>query len=85
MPKVNHIDGIELRRLRKYTPYNQEEFGEKIGISRETVNALENNKDTTIGSLQLNILIKWREFCESYADKSAIERFKEHCRNVLGL
>jgi transcriptional regulator with XRE-family HTH domain len=79
------VDGEELKRLRKASPYTQESLAEKLKISRETVNAIENNKETAITSISVTLLNKWRYECELYADSTAKERFVRHLRNVFGL
>jgi DNA-binding XRE family transcriptional regulator len=79
------VDGEELKKYRKASPYTQEGLAEKLNISRETVNAIENNKESAITSISVALLNKWRYECELYADSTAKERFLMHLRNVFGL
>ena len=50
----------KIRELRKALGISQEELAKKCGVSRQTVNAIENNKyDPTPGQPDRSLLIPW--------------------------
>ena len=78
------FDGKLLQAQRKKTPFSQEEFGEIIGISRETVSAIENEKQGTIENISMEIVRKWHEACESYVDSKEKLTFKHYIFQYFG-
>ena len=50
---MSHFSGKELKKLRKEAGFTQKLLAGKIGISRETVVAIENEHPKTIGSLNI--------------------------------
>lgn len=79
------FDGSHLKALRKTTPYSQERMAELLDLSRETVSAIENNKDHAIRNLSIEMVNKWQHVCESHVDANTKQSFVGHLRKVLGI
>jgi DNA-binding XRE family transcriptional regulator len=78
------FDGKLLQAQRKKTPFSQEEFGVIIGVSRETVSAIENEKQGTIENISMEIVRKWHEACENYVDSQEKLTFKHYIFQYFG-
>lgn len=85
MGRRSKFDGQELKKLRKCTPYTQEELAHKVGISRETVNAIENNRIETMSVINVEVILKWKSICETYLDASRKSAFKEYIMKYFGI
>ncbi|TDF38552.1 helix-turn-helix domain-containing protein [Alteromonadaceae bacterium M269] len=59
----DRFSGQELRRIRKEAGYTQAEMAVRVGISRETVIAIENEHPGAINSLELGVLKLWWKAC----------------------
>eukprot|EP01025_Chloroclados_australasicus_P025887 TRINITY_DN25759_c1_g1_i1.p2 TRINITY_DN25759_c1_g1~~TRINITY_DN25759_c1_g1_i1.p2 ORF type:complete len:117 (+),score=3.32 TRINITY_DN25759_c1_g1_i1:73-423(+) len=58
MSRRKKFSGAQLRALRKEAGYTQEEIGIRVGISRETVSAIENERPETINSIGVEVISK---------------------------
>jgi HTH-type transcriptional regulator/antitoxin HipB len=58
---------VILRSLRKEAGYTQGEIAQRLGLSRETVSAIENNKPETMRTLQIEVVKKWWSVCRCKA------------------
>lgn len=58
---------VILRNLRKEAGYTQGELAQRLGLSRETVSAIENHKPETMRTLQIEVVNKWWSVCRSKA------------------
>ena len=85
MGRRQKFDGARLKQLRKKTPFTQETLALRIGISRETVSAIENNKTETINNIGIETIVKWKVLCESFIDDSEKKSFRDYVLNYLGL
>lgn len=59
----NRFSGKELKRIRKEAGYTQAEIAVRVGISRETVSAIENEQPGAINSIELGVIKKWWKAC----------------------
>jgi HTH-type transcriptional regulator/antitoxin HipB len=73
---MNHFSSKELKGLRKAANLSQKELGSLIGISRETVVAIENEYPGTIDKLSITVMRKWWNACKSSASKAEKKSFK---------
>jgi HTH-type transcriptional regulator/antitoxin HipB len=64
-----------LKDLRKEADYTQDELSPRIGISRETISAIENGKRETIENLSVEVINKWWSVCRSKARENTRQRF----------
>lgn len=56
--------------MRREANYTQAELGQKIGISRETVSAIENERTESIQTIQVDIAEKWYRACALASQKT---------------
>jgi DNA-binding XRE family transcriptional regulator len=61
------IDIALLKSLRQEAGLTQKELGDAIGISRETISAIENEKPETINSLEADVVAAWNLTCQQRA------------------
>ena len=66
-----------LRALRREAGYKQNELALRLGISRETVSAIENSKEETIKNLPDEVVRKWWSVCRSTAHEETRNHFFE--------
>lgn len=57
------MKGEKLKGLRKEASYSQQELADFLGISRETVCAIENNKPETLRSISVEVMVNWSNTC----------------------
>lgn len=79
------FDGEELKLLRKKAEITQEELAELIGLSRETVNAIENNRPSAIKAITWNTISLWQETCIDRVDRYTRSKFKRYLSQILKL
>ena len=53
----------KLKKSRKASGLTQQEMAELLQLSRETISAIENNKENTISSLPAQTIINWYNAC----------------------
>ena len=75
MSRRKKFSGAQLRALRKEAGYTQEELGLRVGISRETVSAIENEKPETMSSIGVEVISKWWSVCRQKASEQTRESF----------
>jgi len=80
-----HFSGKELRSLRKEAGFTQKALAEKIGISRETVVAIENEHPKTIDSLSLEVVNAWWLACRKSVSESSQLSFKAQILKFFGM
>jgi transcriptional regulator with XRE-family HTH domain len=79
------FDGAELKQLRKRAKITQEELADMIGLTRETVSAIENNRPSAIKGLTWNTVSAWQEICCDKADELTRNTFKQYLIRLLKL
>lgn len=84
MGRRNKFDGKMLKELRKKTPFSQLELAQILGVSRETVSAIENEKPGTIDNISIEIIRKWHEACQGYIDATTEFNFKTLITKFFG-
>ena len=80
-----HFSGKELKNLRKEAGFTQKELAQKIGISRETVVAIENEHPNTIDSLSLEVVNAWWVTCRKSVSESSRLSFKVQIMKFFGM
>lgn len=75
MTRRKKFSGVQLRSLRKEAGYTQEELGFRIGISRETVSAIENEKPETISNIGVEVINSWWSICRQRASEQTRQSF----------
>jgi DNA-binding XRE family transcriptional regulator len=79
------FDGKLLQAQRKKTPFSQKEMGVIMGVSRETVSVIENEKQGTIENISMEIVRKWHVACGSYVDSKEKLTFKYYISQHFGI
>ena len=67
-----------LKQLRKESGYTQKELADKVGVSRETVSAIENGHVNTLKGLREESLSKWWLVCKHRSKKETKECFYKY-------
>ncbi|MEM9103960.1 MAG: helix-turn-helix transcriptional regulator [Pseudomonadota bacterium] len=68
---------ITLKTLRQEAGFTQEELAPRLGISRETLSAIETGKESTIKNLPDEVVSKWWSICRSRAREETRNCFFE--------
>ena len=80
-----HFSGLELKNLRKEAGFTQKVLASQIGISRETVVAIENEHPKTIDSLSLEVVYAWWLACRKSVSESSQLSFKVQVMKFFGM
>jgi HTH-type transcriptional regulator/antitoxin HipB len=78
------ISGLLLRELRKEAELTQQDLARRIGISRETISAIENDKRETIEAIGAEVISKWHIICAQRASPATRNKFFEHVMKYFG-
>ena len=84
MSRRKKFSGIQLRALRKEAGYTQGDLAIRIGISRETVSAIENEKPETMNSIGVEVINKWWSVCRQKASAQTRESFFSTVMDYFG-
>lgn len=84
MSRKKKFSGAQLKLLRKEAGYTQEELAIRIGISRETVSAIENEKPETMNSIGVEVISKWWSVCRQKASQQTRESFFSTVMDYFG-
>jgi len=74
-----------LKALRKEAGYTQQDLALRLGVSRETVVAIEGAKRSSIDSLQLALLYKWWSVCKIKATLNTVDKFTQLFKDLLDI
>lgn len=84
MSRRTKISGVLLRELRKEASLTQVDLAMRIGISRETVSAIENDKRESIEAIGAEVISKWHMICGQRASATTNNKFFEHVMKYFG-
>lgn len=84
MSRKKKFSGAQLKALRKEAGYTQEELALRVGISRETVSAIENEKPETINNIGVEVISKWWSTCRQKASQQTRESFFSTVMDYFG-
>lgn len=84
MGRKRKFDGKMLRSMREATGFTQEQWGGIIGLSRETVSAIENNKPGSIDKIGADTLAKWFEYSSTHLDNQLKSTFESSILKYFG-
>lgn len=79
------FSGKELRSLRKEAGFTQAEIAKKVGVSRETAVAIENEHPRTIDALSLEVVNAWWLACRKSVSESSQLSFKATVLKFFGM
>ena len=80
---ANNFDGQMLRRIRKEAGYTQDELARRIGLSRETISAIENEHKKSISGLRIETIKLWMKACGSRVSADTKKSFSDYIRFFL--
>ncbi len=84
MARRTKVSGALLRTMRKEAGLTQEQLKVRLGISRETVSAIENEKPETINSIEAEVVSKWHIVCKQSVSSDTGTAFFEHMMKYFG-
>jgi len=86
-PESLKFDGAELKKMRKAIrpKVTQEDMADILGISRETVSHIENNKAAAIRGLSLETILKWHSYCRSRLPRQNSNEFIEYVKRIFSI
>jgi HTH-type transcriptional regulator / antitoxin HipB len=84
MSHKKKFSGTQLKSLRKEAGLTQEELSFRLGISRETVSAIENEKPETINNIGVEVISKWWSICRQKASQKTRESFFSAVMDYFG-
>lgn len=84
MSRRKMFSGAQLKALRKESGYTQEELASRVGISRETVSAIENEKPETMNNISVEVISKWWSICRQKASEQTRESFFSTVMDYFG-
>ena len=84
MSRKKKFSGAQLKALRKEAGYTQGELALRIGISRETVSAIENEKPETMNNIGVEVISKWWSICRQKASQQTRESFFSTVMDYFG-
>jgi len=67
--------GAQLKRARISSGLTQQQVATQLGLSRETVSAIERNKESTIKALKAQTIVEWFNLCSKQMSESAKSSF----------
>lgn len=76
------FDGAFLRKIRKQAGLTQAELSRKLGISRDTIIAVEKSRDGTIDDLGIVTVRDWIEACEE-APYATVSEVMDYVKSFL--
>ena len=84
MSRRTKISGPLLRELRKEAELTQEQLASRIGISRETVSAIETDKRESIEAIGAEVISRWHIICAQRASAATQNKFFQHVMKYFG-
>jgi HTH-type transcriptional regulator/antitoxin HipB len=74
---MSHFSGKQLKQLRTEAGYTQKELGAQVGLSRETIVAIENEYPGSIDKLGLEVVNAWWAACRQDVSADTKKSFKK--------
>lgn len=84
MARRTKINVALLKAMRKEANLTQRELATRIGISRETVSAIENEKPETINSIEAEVVSAWHIACQQSVSSDTGAEFLGHIMKYFG-
>ena len=80
-----YVDGQKLQKLRAEVGLTQEELGNRIGLSRETICSIERSHHGTIEKVPFSIIEAWGRTCRSKLSPAVLEEWQLYLKKLLGI
>ena len=75
----------QLRDMRLQAGYTQKELAARIGVSRETVVAIENDDPKTVNALKVDLLTRWWHACKTLIPNESRSSFVSYLKEFFGV
>ena len=72
-----------LKESRISAEFTQKELAIRIGISRETINAIENLDPVAVNALKMSVVVRWWQKCQNYAPVDIKKAFSKLIRDTF--
>jgi HTH-type transcriptional regulator / antitoxin HipB len=72
-----------LKIMRKEAGLTQAELATRLGVSRETISAIENEKPETVASLSIELIEKWWRVCGKTSSQKIKSQFVQNIVNFF--
>ncbi|NCP65950.1 MAG: helix-turn-helix transcriptional regulator [Paraglaciecola sp.] len=72
-----------LKIMRKEAGLTQAELATRLGVSRETISAIENEKPETVASLSIELIEKWWRVCGKTSSQKIKSQFAQNIVNFF--
>lgn len=81
------FSGQKLKELRQAAipKITQQALADKLGVCRETVVAIENEKDGSINSLPISTIQQWYEICSPNVSTRQSDKFLTYVMKFFGI
>lgn len=77
------FDGKQLKALRREAGLTQQQIADQLCISRETVVAIENNKQSAIEGLRIKTIQHWCYACRPFIRHQTLDTFTKYLLNLI--
>lgn len=84
MARRTKINGTLLKAMRKEAGFTQKDLALRIGISRETVSAIENERPESINSMETEVVSAWHITCKQGVSSDTGTEFFGHMMKYFG-
>jgi HTH-type transcriptional regulator/antitoxin HipB len=84
MSRTTKVSGTLLRSMRKESGYTQVQLASRIGISRETISAIENERSEAINCISADLISSWHIICRQGVTSETRHEFFSHIMNFFG-
>lgn len=74
-----------LKKLRKDAGLTQEALAVRLGISRETLIAIERQNKASVSSLEIGLVYSWWRVCKIKATVDTSQEFAKVIRNLMDI
>jgi DNA-binding XRE family transcriptional regulator len=79
------FSGRHLRVMRQEAGFTQKQMARRLGISRETVVAIENEYPSAIGSLEIQLMTEWWQICRPLIQEDTRKSFIAYMAGFFGI
>ena len=77
------FNGETLKRARKNAGLTQQQIAQRVGVSRQTVNKIENNQVDAVRALKLITVQRWHSACRVLMTREERQTFADSLRNFF--
>lgn len=79
------FSGKQLKTMRLQAGFTQQQLAKRLGISRETLSAIENEQPNAIHALKVELVTRWWHACRVLLPAESRTSFKAYLKAFFGL